>query len=125
MRGYSIFLAILSYGLCLRKRTHHLKGTDLDSRMTRVSVWLSLARLYPPQHTTRRLAFILMIIFTIMGIFAVGGGVLGCRGSGWGLQFRYELCFSFQTLGHLSQYEKIAAVIVACKSSFFSKTRLG
>ena len=85
------------------------------SRVTRISVWLSLARLYPPKHNTRRVALLLTGLFILLGILCVVGGVLGCPGSEWGLRFRYDHCYTYQTVGHLSQYEKIAASIGACK----------
>ena len=110
-----------------RKMKTCSKKADLDySRVTRVSVWLSsLARIYPPQHSTRRLALFLMAIFSGLAVFSILACVLGCPGSEWGLRLRYDRCFTFQTLRHLSQYEQITAFIVACKPLFVLGSTLG
>ena len=97
---------------------------DINPRVTRISVWLSLARLYPPQHNTRRLALLLTVIFAVLGVLSLTGGVLGCPDSGWGIRFQYGHCFAFQTLGRLSLYEKISVVIVAGESWLYSKPTL-
>ena len=83
------------------------------SRVTRISVWLSLARLYPPKHHTRTLALLLASVFSVLGILCVIGGVLGCPGSAWGTRFQFDHCYIYKASGRLSQFEKIAAAIGA------------
>ena len=66
-----------------------------------------------------------MTIFGILAVFSTVLGMAGCRDTDWGLRFSYERCFTLQTLGHMSQYEKIFAVLVAGKFLLVSNSSLG
>jgi len=64
------------------------------SRLSRVSLWLSLARIYAPQNKTRRLAFFLATTFGVLGTLCTISAVFGCHNSNWGTRLRVDQCFS-------------------------------
>lgn len=93
--------------------------------MTRISVWLSLARIYPPQHGTRRLSFVFVALFSVLGVALTIAGVISCPGSKWGVRFRYDICLTLQATGHSSQYEDLGMATGVCKDELpFSMTIL-
>jgi len=83
----------------------------LFHRLSRISLWLSLARIYPSGHSTRRLSFTLATAFSVIAVVCVIGGIMGCPDTAWGTRFRPEICFSLQSVSDLNTYDKIAAAI--------------
>jgi len=101
-----------------------LNETDFSMKVARTSLWLSIARIYPPQHSAHRLAFVFAVSCTVLGVLCTIGGVLGCPGSKWGVRFQYNRCFTSQELGRLSQCEQISAVVGARKLHIYPSAKL-
>ena len=80
--------------------------------LSRVSLWLSLARVYAPPHKTRRLALVLATAFGVLGTLSIIAVVLGCNGSKWGTRLRVDRCYlDTQPFSKAPLYAKLSIAV--------------
>ena len=63
-------------------------------RLARISMWISLARIYAPGHRIRQLALGLSFVYGLVGVLLVLLGAFGCKGSAGGTRQRVDYCYS-------------------------------
>ena len=79
-------------------------------RLSRISLWLSLSRIYPPQDKTRRLVFSLAAIFAVAGTICILLLMFGCEGTSGGTRFNIFTCYGYNSL---STYDKVRAAVMS------------
>jgi len=93
------------------------------ARLSRIAMWLSLARIYPERHRARRISFNLAGLCTLLAISTALLAAYGCPDSAGGTHQRVDKCYSAEG-GKRTAYQNITlsisigwySILISCSS---------